>query len=50
MLSEVREDAQSSLACSSGFTPQCAGVEIGREAGVLVYGCRFQLFLGEARC
>src|SRR5829696_7682651 len=28
--------------------PSAQGVEIGREAGVLVYGCRFQLLLGEA--
>jgi hypothetical protein len=30
--------------------PSAQGVEIGREAGVLVYGCPFQLLLGEARC
>src|SRR5918995_2549336 len=30
--------------------PSVQGVEIGREAGVLVYGCPFQLLLGEARC
>src|SRR5215207_11259289 len=30
--------------------PSAQGVEIGREAGVLVYGCPFPLLLGEARC
>src|SRR5215211_1692744 len=29
--------------------PVRGGIKIGRESGVLVSGCRFQLFLGEAR-
>src|SRR5215208_4551830 len=30
--------------------PVHGGIKIRRKSGVLVSGCRFQLFLGEARC